>query len=104
MFYDQTMTFKNIEEIKFTRVAEDTFSISIKSDARFNKEELKDTVFEATLCKLDSEIVLRCGREYTYIRADSGLVYESEYYDIPLNIKLLLNRELNNTFSIRKEK
>lgn len=103
MIYNPTMTFENIEEIKFTIIGEDTFSISIKSDIEFNKEMLKDMVFEAKLCKLDPTFELNCNREYTYVTTPNGCVINSEYYNIPINIQLLLNQELNQFFSIRKE-
>ena len=97
------MAMDNIKEIKFINVGDNTFSISIESDVNFNGKQLKETTFEAQLCKINSTLELKCNKEYSYVRTPSGQVVESEYYNIPLNIKLLLNRELNEFFSIKKE-
>lgn len=96
------LKFKNIEEIVFKKVAEDTFSITIKSDIEKDNKDLKDTVFEAGFCKLNSKIELNLSRQFTNIYTDFGVI-NSEYYNIPLDIQLLLNQKLNEIFRIKQE-
>lgn len=88
----------------YNKVADNTYSITIKSDINMDGKEIKDTNFVADYCKLDSSLTLRVSREYTHIETPTGSIINSEYFDIPLNIRLLLNPEVREFFSITKEK
>jgi hypothetical protein len=93
------LEFNNIEEIKFTRVGEDVFTISIKSDITMNDKDLEDCTFKSELCKLDSSIELRLGTEQTYVNTGYNVV-SSQCFNIPLNVNLLLNKDLQNFFTL----
>jgi hypothetical protein len=101
---DTFMKFLNIEEIKFIKVRDNIFSVSIKSDIEKDNINLKDTVFESQLCKIDSTLELKFGREYTDVSINDDFIIKSETYSIPIEIKLLLNKELNEIFRISFEK
>ena len=100
---DSLLSFENIQEIKFTKVGNNIFSINIKSDINSNGEQLKDTVFEAKLCKIDSTLKLKCEKEYVDVQIHSDFTIKSESFSIPINIQLLLNQELNQFFNITKD-
>lgn len=102
LFNNKFLDFENIKEINFKKVSENTYSITIKSDIKMNGKEIKDTIFIADYCQLDSSISLNLGRYFTNVELPNGNIVNSEYYDIPLNIKLLLNKELKEFFSITK--
>jgi len=94
------LKFGNIEEIKLTRVGENTFSISIKSDIAKDSNILNDGIFEADLCTIDSAIELKCEREFK--NCDTGWyggIFDT--YSIPMNIKLLVDKNLN-MFTIKE--
>jgi hypothetical protein len=98
---DTFLEFNNIEEIKFTKVGNNVFSISIKSDIRKDEIDFKNTVFEAQLCKLDPTLELKLGREYTDVETGNGFITKSETFNIPINIQLLLNNELRYFFTVK---
>jgi len=87
------MQFENIKEIKFTRVGENTFAVSIKSDLRKDNNFLSNAIFESELCVIDSPIRLSCEREFVGydINCLRGV---SETYTIPMTVKLLLDKNL----------
>ncbi len=101
---DNFLTFNNIEEIKFTKIHDNVFSISIKSDIELNGKDIKDTVFKAQLCKIDPTLELKFGREYTDVSIGNEYIIKSESLSIPINVQLLFDRELNEFFSINKTK
>lgn len=98
---DTYLKFKNIEEIKFTKVRDSVFSISIKSDIEKDDLNFKDTVFESNLCKIDSTLELKCGKEYTDIFIGNKNIIKAECFSIPVNIQLLLDAD-KNIFTITK--
>ena len=93
------LEFSNVEEIKFTKVGKNTFSISIKSDIVDKDKSLKNTTFEANLCTIDSNLVISCNDEYSYynIGEREGM---SKSYSIPMDIHLLVDRKTNNLYTI----
>jgi len=94
------LEFKNIEEIKFTRIKNNIFAITINSDIDWNDNYFKGAIFEAKYCKIDSTLEIKMNKEYTNVQIDNDLIVKSETLSIPINIQLLLNRALNNIFTI----
>ena len=95
-----TMKFINVEEIKFTKVRDNIYSISIKSDIESKSVITKDTIFESSLCRIDSNIELENRIDYYDISANGHRV-EKETYSIPFKINLLSKRETEEIFTIK---
>lgn len=96
---DKFLDFKDIKEIKFTRVGENTYSISIQSDIEMNNKILENSLFESQLCTLDPTIELQLSTEYTNAWLGEKFM-NSKCFNIPLNIKLLLDTKEQNFFTI----
>ena len=95
------LSFSNVEEIIFSRVANGIYSVKIKSDIKMDDRELRDTLFEAHLCKIDSGFMMNLGKEYVNVETPQGPIIESESLSIPLNIQLLLDGKLNEWFNVK---
>lgn len=100
---DKFLDFKDIKEIKFTRVGENTYSISIQSDIEMNNKTLKNGLFESQLCTLEPTIELYLQNEYTTAWIDENPI-SGRCFSIPLNIKLLLDTKEQNFFTITTTK
>ena len=94
--------FFDIDEIVFKKVGEDVFSMVIKSNINMNDKILKNSFFEAKLCKIDSKLELKMQTEYLDVKIRDPII-KSETFSIPLEIKLLLNKDLQNIFRIQSE-
>lgn len=94
------LKFENIEEIKFTRVGENTYAISIKSDIRKDEDVLRNGIFESDLCVIDSPVELSCEKQFAFydVGFNKGI---SEIYSIPMVIKLLAGKDLKR-FTIKE--
>lgn len=99
----EVLKFKNIEEIKFTKVGENTYSISIKSDILNQDKHIKNTMFESNLCVIDSSLTLTCHDEYSCYNI-GGIEGMGKSYSIPMNIQLLVDKKSNDIFRITKER
>lgn len=93
------LKFNNIQEIIFTKVEDDIFSIKIKSDIEMNEQKLEDNTFEARLCKLEPTLSLVLGSEQVNYNI-GGIITKSQTFTIPLNIQLLLNGESKEFFTV----
>jgi hypothetical protein len=100
---DTMMTFGNIEEIKFTKIRNNVFSLHIKSDIDLSGKELENTTFEAQLCKIDPILELKLGKDYTDVKIHDDFIMRSESLSIPMNIQILLDNKLDQFFTITKE-
>ena len=89
------LEFKNITEIKFTKVKDNKFSLSIMSDIIGGNQELKDCVFESQLCTIDSMLQLNVEEDDSYRDCWSKFIQplRNKTCTIPLNITLLSNNE-----------
>ncbi len=83
--------FENVEEIKFTRVGKDIFSVSINS---------KKSKFEATYCKINPTLELKLCKQYSDIELGDGALLKSESFSIPINIEILLDNKIQQLFKI----
>jgi hypothetical protein len=95
--------FKDIKEIKFTKVKDSIFKITIESDIEINDRNLDDSEFVAQLCKIDPTLELKMSTEYTYIPFDGQMV-ACQCFNIPINVQLLCNKQLNKFFDIKLTK
>ena len=98
----QNIIFKNIEEIKFTKVGEDTYSISIKSDLESEKMKLNNAIFESSLCKIDSSLSLNLYNNYE-LYDNGGDRGRGRILSIPIEVKLLPDYESKKLYTIRCE-
>ena len=87
------LNFTNIEEIKFTKIKDDLFSVTIKSDITTNssEENIDNCIFKAGVCKLDSTLSLTVQDEYLYTGLGAKIGQYTKCYEIPMKIKLLLD-------------
>lgn len=96
---DKFLDFRDIKEIKFTRVGDNTYSISIQSDIEMDNKTLKDSIFESRLCTLDSALTLYFQNEYTNAWFGKNPI-SSKCFSIPLDIKILLDTKEQKFFTI----
>jgi|688.fasta_scaffold168898_1 hypothetical protein len=97
---DTFIEFINIDEIRFTRLKNNIFSITIKSDV--NKDDLchKNSLFTAELCQINSTLDLKIEQEYIDVNIHDNYFLKSEIVSIPLNIQVLMDKKLNKFFTI----
>ena len=93
-------SFKNIQEIKFTKVEDNLFSISIQSDIQQQDTMYDNTLFTSQLCKIDPTLELRLNREYADVNL-GGKTTTVETYSIPMNVDLLFNQD-GTIFTVEK--
>jgi len=93
-------SFENIQEIKFTKVEGNIFSISIQSDIQQQDIIYDNTLFTSQLCKIDSTLELRLDREYTDINLGREIT-TAETYSIPMKVVLLFNQD-GTIFTVEK--
>ena len=89
------LSFNNITEIKFTKVKDNKFSLSIMADAIGDNQELKNCVFESQLCTIDSILQLNIKEDDSHPDYWSNFIQplRKKTCTIPLNITLLSNNE-----------
>lgn len=94
------LKFENIEEIKFTKVKENVFSISIKSDIECGGEKVENNTFEAGYCKINPTLELILQNETIDVFVNDGSI-RSQSFNIPMNVQLLLNPNLKEFFTCK---
>ena len=97
---DTLFTFNNIQEIKFTKVTDDIYSLSIKSDLNSHDITHKNILFNGHLCKLSPYLELKLDREYIHLDLNRR-IQTTEALSIPLNIELLYSKT-GEAFTIEK--
>lgn len=97
--FNKFLQFHNIQEITFTRVKDDIFTMKVESDVLMNDKALENCIVEAELCVIDPILNMNMrNEEYTY--NDGVFCTKSQTFEIPLNIRLLMNKELKEYFTI----
>lgn len=96
--------FKNIKEVKFTRVSDELFSMTIEADIQSKDSAIEDSIFETKLCKIGSDSCLSLTMEdvYTNFMCGNDCVV-SKCYEIIMPIKLLVDLNTNEIATIIKK-
>lgn len=91
MIEENVLIFRNINEIKFTKIYGNTYSVTINSDIAKDGKEFKNIISDIPICNIDSTLELTLSKNYEDFYLSKYNIIRDESYNIPINIRLKSN-------------